>query len=116
MVYHCLLLAMIYRRMMNTFIVVNTTPICNSLEDKSMFQFKKEFPLTSLGHSFERRSYCYCFVLKVARYSLFLHRQSGQRMLNTLLMIILNPTCKRLLILIYVTKKTETWFLSPISK
>ena len=33
-------------------------------------------------------------------YSLFLHIQSRQRMVNTLLMIKINPTCKRLLIFI----------------
>ena len=53
-------------RMMNTFIRVNITPICNSLQDKSIFvHFKKAFPLTSLGHSFERRAYW--FVLKATR-------------------------------------------------
>ena len=43
-------------RMMNTFIIiVNIT----SLEDKSMLlvHFKKAFPLTLLGYSFERRAY-----------------------------------------------------------
>ena len=46
-------------RMMNTFIIVNITPyIVDSLEDKPMLvHFKKAFPLTSLGHSFERRAY-----------------------------------------------------------
>ena len=45
-------------RVMNTFIIVNITPICrqvrDSLEDKSMLlvHFKKAFPLTLLGHSF----------------------------------------------------------------
>ena len=46
-------------RMMNTFIIVNITRYAiDSLEDKSMFVlFKKTFPLTSFGHSFERRAY-----------------------------------------------------------
>ena len=35
-------------------------------------------------------------------YSLFIHRQSIQRMVNTLLMININLTCKRLLIFIWV--------------
>ena len=69
-------------RVMNTFIIVNITPICrqvrDSLEDKSML----------LVH------------FKLPGYSLFLHRQSRQRMVNTLLMIKINPTCKRLLIFI----------------
>ena len=45
--------------MMNSFIIVNNTPYAiDSLEDKSMLAlFKKAFPLTSLGHSFERRGY-----------------------------------------------------------
>ena len=46
--------------MLNTFIIVNITPYArDSLEDKSMLLvlFKKAFPLTSLGHSFERRGY-----------------------------------------------------------
>ena len=46
--------------MMNTFIIVNITQyVIDRLEDKSMFvHFKKAFPITSLGHSFERRGYC----------------------------------------------------------
>ena len=46
-------------RMMNSFIIVNNTPYAiDSLEDKSMLAlFKKAFPLTSLGHSFERRGH-----------------------------------------------------------
>ena len=46
-------------RVMNTFIIVNITPyIVDSLEDKPMLvHFKKAFPLTSLGHSFQRRAY-----------------------------------------------------------
>ena len=45
--------------MMNSFIIVNNTPYAiDSLEDKSTLAlFKKAFPLTSLGHSFERRGY-----------------------------------------------------------
>ena len=45
-------------RMINSFIIVNITRYAiDSLEDKSMFVlFKKAFPLTSFGHSFERRA------------------------------------------------------------
>ena len=44
---------------MNSFITVNITPhAIDSLEDNSMLVlFKKVFPLTSLGHLFERRAY-----------------------------------------------------------
>ena len=64
-------------RMMNTFIIVNITPICrrDSLEDKFMLlvHFKKAFPLTLLGHSF------YWLLFHFENYQgipLFLHRQS----------------------------------------
>ena len=51
-------------RMMNSFIIVKITPY--ALNGKSMLVlFKKVFPLTSLGHSFERTAYF--FVLKAAR-------------------------------------------------
>ena len=48
------------RNRMNTFIIVNITPyVRGSLEDKSILvHFKKVFPLTSRGHSFERRAWC----------------------------------------------------------
>ena len=42
----------------------------------------------------------YCFVLKLPRYFLFLHRQSRHGIVNTLLMIRINPTGNRLLIFI----------------
>ena len=44
-------------RMMNTFIIVNIAPY-SSLENKSMLpvHLKKAFPLTLLGHSFDRRA------------------------------------------------------------
>ena len=41
--------------MMNTFIIVNITPYAIDIH------FKKAFPLTSLGHSFERRAYYLLF-------------------------------------------------------
>ena len=85
-------------RMMNSFIIVNITPYAiDSLEDKSMLvHFKKAFPLTPLGHSFERRAYYLTALFwKLPGYSLFPHRQSRQRMVNTLLMININPICKR---------------------
>ena len=53
-------------RIMNFFIIVNITYVKDSLEDKFILvHFKRIFPLTSLGHSFERRT---CrFVLKDTR-------------------------------------------------
>ena len=62
-----------------------------------LLHFKKAFPLTLLGHSLKEELTDYCFILKV---TLFLHKQSRQRMVNTLLLIQINPTCKKLLILI----------------
>ena len=64
--------------MMNTFITVNIALTCKRcLEDKSMlFHFKKAFPLTLLGHSFERRTYCLlpCF----QRYKCISYSHTGQ--------------------------------------
>ena len=60
--------------MMNTFIIINIGPIhvSDSLEDKSMFvNFKKTFPLNSLGHSFERRAYCLRVCLKAIQNRVF---------------------------------------------
>ena len=47
------------------------------------------------------------FFLKLPRYSLFLNRQSKQRIVNTLLMIRINPTCNRVLIFICQGKKQK---------
>ena len=82
-------------RMMNTFIIVNI----DSLENKSMLlvHFKKAFPLTLLGHSFDRRA---AYWLLLPRYCLFLHRQIRQRIVKTLLMSTINPTCNKLFIFI----------------
>ena len=81
-------------RMMNTFIIVKIAPsLENSLENKSMLlvHFKKDLPLTLLGHSFDRRAaYWLLFCFELPRYSLFLHRQSKQRTVNTLLIIRIN--------------------------
>ena len=61
----------------------------DSLEDKSMlFHFKEAFPLTSLVTHLKVELTAYCFVLKATR-------QSRQRMVNTLLMININPIYKR---------------------
>ena len=80
--------------------------VTDSLEDKSMLllvYFKKALPLTLLGHSFKEELTDYCFILRVNR--VFPYSYTGkvdQRMvmMNTLLMIKINPTCKRSLILI----------------
>ena len=54
-----------------------------------------------LGTPFKEELTDYCFILKVPR--IFLYSYTGkvdQRMVNTLLMIKISPTCKRLLIFI----------------
>ena len=58
-------------RMMNTFIIVNITPsVRDSLEGKSMLlHFKKAFPVTSLGHLFERRGYWFVLSYHGIRFS-----------------------------------------------
>ena len=88
-------------RMMNTFIIVNITPICrrDSLEDKLCFlsTSKRPSPSLYLGTPFTD----YCFIFKITR--AFPYSYTGKidwRMVNTLLMIKVNPTCKRLLIFI----------------
>ena len=88
----------------------------DSLEDKSMLlvHFKHSLSLY-LGTPFREELTDYCFTLKVTRvfpYS-YTGKKVDQRMVNTLLMIKINPTCKRFL---FVRKKTETWLVSPISK
>ena len=59
--------------MMNTFIIVNITPIfTDSLEDKSMLaQFKKAFPLTSLGNFLKEKVPFFAVLM----YSLYGHRE-----------------------------------------
>ena len=64
-----------------------------------LVHFKKAFPLTLLGTPFKEELTDYCFILKVTR--VFPYSYTGkvdQRMVNTLPMIKINPTCKRLLI------------------
>ena len=75
-----------------------------------LVHFKKAF-LTLLGHSLKVELNDYYFILEVPGYSLFLHRQSRQRMMNTLLMIIINPTCERLLIFICQEKNKPGLYL-----
>ena len=90
---------------MNTFIIL-TLPrhARDSLEDKFMrvyskkpfffFHFGQEQNI--LGHSFEKRA---CrFDLKATQGMAFpipQHRQSRQRIVTTLLIVNINPTCKR---------------------
>ena len=83
-------------RMMNSFIIVNITPyVIDSLDDNSMLVhftcpyhftwaliWKKSLLLTAL-------------FWKLPGHSLFPHRQNIQRMVNTLLMVNINPICKR---------------------
>ena len=66
-----------------------------------LVHFKKAFTLLYLGTPFKEELTDYCFILKVTR--VFPYSCTGkvdQRMVNTLLMIKINPTCKRLLIFI----------------
>ena len=97
-------------RMMNTFIIVNITPymeVRDSLEDKSV-HFKKAFPLTLLGRTYLKEELTDYFThfesYQDVPYS-YTGKQSRQRMVNTLLMIKINLTCKRLLIFICQEKK-----------
>ena len=85
-------------RMMNTFIIVNITPICKRQFRGYIYAcphqkgppyhftwaliWKKSLLLTAL-------------FWKLPGYSIFPHRPSRQRMGNTLLMININPICKR---------------------
>ena len=105
-------------RMMNTFIIVKiATSLENSLENKSMLlvHFKKDLPLTLLGNSFDgKAAYWLLFCFELPWYPLFLHRQSKQRTVNTLLMI--RTILNWLLIFIWQEKKTEAWLVSPISR
>ena len=77
-----------------TLIIFKIAPsLENSLENKSMLlvHFKKDLPLTLLGHSFDRTAaYWLLFCFELPRYSLFLHGQSKHRTVNTMLMIRLN--------------------------
>ena len=50
---------------------------------------------------------------KLPGYSLFLHRQSRQRMMINLLINKINLTCKRLPMFYLSGRKTETWLISP---
>ena len=89
-------------RIMNTFIIVNIT----SLKDKSMLlvHFKKAFPLT-FGHSFERRAYWLLFHFESYQGIPYSYTGKEDRIVNPLLMIKINPTCiKRLLIFICLEK------------
>ena len=100
--------------MMNSFvIIVNIT----SLEDNFMIlvHFKKVFPLTLLALIWKKSLLITVSVWKLPGYSLSLHRQSKQKMVNTLIMIKINPTFKRLLSFT-CQEKTKIWLISPISK
>ena len=96
---------------MNSFIMVNITPYAiDSLEDKSMLvHFKKAFPLTPLGHSFERRAYY--LLLCFESYQGIPYSHTGR--VDTSLMININPICN----LFYLCQeKPETWLVSQASR
>ena len=66
-----------------------------------LVHFKKASLSLYLGAPFKEELTDYCFILRVTR--VFPYSYTGtvdQRMVNTLLMIKINPTCKRLLIFI----------------
>ena len=71
--------------------------------DKSIllvhFKFKKAFSLTLLGRYFSRRAYWLLFHFESYQGVPYTGKVD-QRMVNTLPMIEINPTCKRLLIFI----------------
>ena len=101
-------------RMINTFIIVNITPTCRQ---EIVWRINLCFLSTSkrpslshyLGTPFKEELTDYCFILKVTR--IFPYSYTGkadQRMVNTLLMIKINPTCKRLLIFICQEKKLKS--------
>ena len=52
-----------------------------------LVHFKKAFPLTSLGTHLKEELTAYCLLL-------YFESLSRQRMMNTLLMININPICK----------------------
>ena len=74
----------------------------DSLEDKTMLlvHFKKVFPLTLFEHSFQRRAYWLLFHFESYQGIPYFYTGKLDRMVNTFLMIKINPTCKRLLIFI----------------
>ena len=79
--------------------------------------FKRSSLSLYLDNLFKEGLTDYCFILEVTR--VFPYSYIGkvdQRMVNTLLMIKINPQCKRLLISICQGKNPETWLVSPISK
>ena len=69
--------------------------------------FKKAFPLTLLGHSFDRRTAYWLLFCFESYHGIPYSYTSKQRIVNTLLMIKINPTCNRLLIFICQEKKQK---------
>ena len=79
--------------------------------------FKKAPLSLFLGTPFNEDLTDYCFILKVTRVLLFSDTcKVDQRMVNTLPIIKINPTCKEITHFYLSGKKTETWLASPISK
>ena len=73
-----------------------------------LVHFKKAFPLIHFTWALIWKKSCFLITVlfwNLPWYFLFLHRQSRPRMVNTLLMIKINPTCKRLVIFICKVKK-----------
>ena len=93
-------------KMMNTFIIVNINPTCKRwfmrIPESMLVHSKKAFLLYSVWPGTEynwaliwKKSLLICFENYQGIYFLFLHRQSRQRMVNNLLMVIINPIWKR---------------------
>ena len=81
-------------RIMDTSIIVNITPTPS-------YPLQKGIPSHFTWALISKKSLLITVLFwMLPGYSLFLHRQSRQRMVNTLLMIKINPTYKRLLICI----------------
>ena len=84
-------------RMMNTLIIVNITPkVRDNLEECFLSTSKRPSLSLYLGTSFKEEFTDYCFIFKVTRvlFPYFYTGKVHQKMVNTLLMIKINPTCK----------------------
>ena len=82
--------------MMNTLIIVNITPkVRDNLEECFLSTSKRPSLSLYLGTPFKEELTDYCFNFKVTRvFPYFYTGKVDQKMVNTLLMIKINPTCK----------------------
>ena len=108
------------KRMINTFIIVNITPTRKKIVwwiNLCLLSTSKRLPSHFTWALLLKKNLLITVSFwKLPVYSLIpTGKVCRQKMVNTLLMIKINPTWKRLLIFI-CQKKTETWLVSPISK